>query len=96
MAAPARHPRPRRITALSAVRYGLPTLIVLVGIVFIVAVPGSWEGAAGLIGAGLSVSLLNVLHRMGVSGDRDRDRESAARAYFDRHGHWPEDAQHRP
>src|SRR5690606_23102797 len=39
-----------------AVRYLLPAVIVLVGIAFLIANPGeNWEGAAGLIGAGLSV-----------------------------------------
>jgi hypothetical protein len=75
-----------------AVRYALPALIVLVAIVFICVDPsGNWEGAAALIGAGLSVLLLNVLYRMGVEGDRDRDREARARRYFDEHGHWPDE-----
>jgi hypothetical protein len=34
---------------------------------------------------------MNLLMRVGISGDRDRDREDEARAYFDRHGVWPED-----
>ena len=42
--------------------------------------------------AAIAVGLLNFFFRMGVSGDRDRDREEEARAYFDRHGRWPEDA----
>jgi hypothetical protein len=36
------------------------------------------------------VLLLNLLFRMGVEGDRDREREEAARRYFDEHGHWPD------
>lgn len=79
-----------------AVRYLLPAVIVLVGIAFLIANPGeNWEGAAGLIGAGLSVLLLNVLYRMGVEGDRDRSREDAARRYFDQHGHWPDERRSR-
>jgi hypothetical protein len=27
-----------------------------------------------------------------VTGHEDRDREEAARAYFDEHGHWPDEA----
>jgi len=30
---------------------------------------------------------------MGVSGDAERDREEEARAYFDRHGRWPDEAR---
>ncbi len=90
-------PRPRhRLTTLSAVRYGLPALIVLVGIVFVAVDPSSWEGAAGLIGAGLSVSLLNILYRMGVDGDVDRVTEEDARDYYDAHGRWPDEPQRPP
>jgi hypothetical protein len=31
-----------------------------------------------------------VLYRIGVEGDKERDREEAAREYFDKHGHWPD------
>jgi hypothetical protein len=82
--------------AVVAIRYALPAVIVLVGLVFIAIDPsGNWEGAAAVIGAGLSVLLLNILYRMGVSGDRDRDREAAQRRYFDKHGHWPDERPRR-
>ena len=51
------------------------------------------EGGAGIIGAGLAIWLLNFLFRVGVSGERERDAEDEARAYFDRHGRWPDDPQ---
>jgi hypothetical protein len=35
--------------------------------------------------------MVNFLFRLGVSGDRDREREEEARRYFDAHGVWPED-----
>jgi hypothetical protein len=44
-----------------------------------------------LIGAGLSVLLVNVLFRFGVSGDRERADEDAARRAFDRTGRWPDE-----
>ena len=47
-------------------------------------------GSARGIGRATAVLLLNVLHRMGVEGDKDRDREDRARAYFDEHGRWPD------
>jgi hypothetical protein len=76
---------------LIAVRYGLPAVVVLGGVIALAIDPSSWDGAAAVIGAGLSIALLNVLHRMGVDGDVDRDREAAARAYFDAHGRWPDE-----
>jgi len=76
------------------VRVWLPAAILLAGIVLVIVRGGdetSIEGAAALWGAGLSVALLNWLHRMGVSGDRSRDEEDEARAYFDLHGRWPDE-----
>jgi hypothetical protein len=74
------------------VRYGLPAAICLAGLIFLVIDPGeNFEGAMALIGAGLSVLLINVLFRFGVSGDRERASEDAARRQFDRTGRWPDD-----
>jgi hypothetical protein len=79
---------------MSVVRIWIPVAILLAGVVLVIVRGGdetSFEGAAALWGAGLSVALLNWLHRIGVSGDSARDREDAARAYFARHGRWPDD-----
>jgi hypothetical protein len=76
------------------VRIWLPVTILAAGLLLIVVRGGdetSIEGAAALWGAGLSVALLNWLHRIGVSGDSARDDEDEARAYFDQHGRWPDD-----
>lgn len=76
----------------NAVRYGIPLVCVVAGIVFAL-VDHDGTGAetwAMFTGAGVSVLLLNVLYRMGVEGDKDRDREERAREYFDEHGHWPD------
>jgi hypothetical protein len=76
-----------------AVRYGLPVAIFLLGIAFLVIEPNG-EGLGGFFaatGAALSVLLLNVLFRAGVKGDREREQEEAARAYFDEHGRWPDE-----
>jgi hypothetical protein len=35
------------------------------------------------------VALVNVCARVSVAGQDDREREDAARAYFERHGRWP-------
>lgn len=81
------------MSVLFFIRYVLPALVVVVAIILFALNPSldSADGAAALIGAGLSIALLNFLHRMGVSGDRDRDDEAAARRYFDEHGHWPDE-----
>jgi hypothetical protein len=76
------------------VRYGLPLFIFLVGVV-VFAVVGDREVAIEIAcmfwGTAIAVFLLNFFFRMGKSGDEDRDREDEARAYFDRHGRWPDD-----
>jgi hypothetical protein len=82
---------------LRVVRYGLPAALVFAGFVLLVAAPEStrYEGFSMCVGAGLALLLLNVLFRIGVQGDRDREREDAAREYFDRHGHWPDERRRR-
>jgi hypothetical protein len=76
-----------------AVRYVLPAVVALVGIVLLIFDPSiiGLEGFVLFVGAGGSILLLNVLYRIGVSGDAERDREEAARTYFDEHGRWPDD-----
>jgi hypothetical protein len=76
-----------------AVRYGIPAALVLAGLVCLFVVPSGtrFEAWALFTGAGLSVLLLNLLFRIGVQGDLDRDREDAARAYFEEHGRWPDE-----
>jgi hypothetical protein len=75
------------------VRYGVPAAILLAGLI-VSAVGGriGMEAGALFISAAAAVLLLNVLFRMGVEGDRERDREEEARRYFDEHGHWPDEA----
>ena len=88
-------PSTRRTILVFSVRYVLPALIVLAGILTLIISP-SWdtaEGAAAVIGAGLSVWLLNLLWRVGVRGDEERHAEDAAREYFDKHGRWPDEAE---
>ena len=75
------------------VRLGLPLLICLGGVVAIVVEPNrnGLEGGILIVSAGLSVWLLNWLYRVGVAGERERDEEDDARAFFDRHGVWPDE-----
>jgi hypothetical protein len=75
---------------LNLVRYGIPLVLFVAGCV-VAAVGGKIGLAAGamFISAATAVLLLNVLYRIGVKGDEERDREEAARRYFDEHGRWP-------
>jgi hypothetical protein len=75
------------------VRIWLPLIVVGAGLVAIALEPNvdGMERASHIIGAGLAIWLLNFLTRIGFSGDKDRDEEDAARDYFDRHGHWPDE-----
>jgi hypothetical protein len=75
---------------LKIVRYVLPGLVTLAGIVAMsFGTDTSLEGGTGLIGAGLSIYLINWLFRQGVRGESAREAEERARAYYARHGRWP-------
>ena len=74
--------------AVNAVRYGIPAVLFVAGMV--VWGTGEVAGGALFISAATAVLLLNFLFRIGVEGDKARDKEEAARRYFDEHGHWPD------
>jgi hypothetical protein len=84
----ARFRRYRAAVAVNVIRYGIPAALVLVGQVVLIAT-GDAVSWAGFTGAGFAVLLIGVLVRIGVEGDRERDREEAAREYFSKHGRWP-------
>lgn len=75
-------------------RLWLPAIVCLVGVA-IGAIGGfagtSFDAMMAFLGAGSSIWLINFLWRLGVSGDDERDREEAARAYLAEHGHWPDE-----
>jgi hypothetical protein len=77
--------------SLVALRYVLPALVTLAGlIVMALGSETDLEGGAAIVSAGLAIFFLNWLFRAGVAGEHDREAEDAAREYFDRHGHWPD------
>ena len=79
---------------LPLVRYGLPGVIFLAGCVVMIVDSDSQRGVeigAMLMGSAFAVLLLNVFFRIGAEGDSDRDREEAARVFFDEHGYWPDE-----
>lgn len=88
-------PVARRSIGLLVLRYGIGAVMVLAGIVILIINPGGFgvDGFAMAAGGGLSVLLINFLYRLGVSGDREREEEERARAYFDEHGEWPDEVE---
>ncbi len=88
-------PPPSRSFGLLVLRYGIGGVMVLAGIVMLIVNPSGLgvDGFAMAVGGGLSVLLINFLYRLGVSGDREREQEERARAYFDEHGEWPEEEE---
>lgn len=72
-------------------RYGLPIATAVAGIVIIVVGSGEIATTAGVvvIGVAFMVFIANVLARLTISSQDDRDREQEARETFIREGHWP-------
>jgi hypothetical protein len=77
--------------ALAAVRIWLPAAIAVVGIVLIV-VGGDVARGAGIVLVGVAglVVLANLLLRLGLQSERDREREEERREEFSRTGRWPQ------
>jgi hypothetical protein len=78
---------------LHAVRYGIPLVLLVAGVV-VTAMSGDVgiEAGALFFSAASAVLLLNVLYRIGVEGDKERDSEQSARDFFDEHGYWPDES----
>jgi hypothetical protein len=81
--------------AVAAVRYGIGAVMVTGGIIVLIINPGGFgvDGFAMAVGGGLSVLMINWLFRLGVTSDREREAEEAARRYYDEHGRWPDEEQ---
>ena len=75
------------------VRYGIPLALLIAGVVVAATAGSGIVAGAMFISAATAVLLLNVLYRIGVQGDRDRDREEDARRFFDEHGRWPDEPE---
>ncbi len=75
-------------------RYGLAAVFIVAGFIALAFAPPTsrYEGFSMCVGSGLSILLLNFLFRMGARGDHDRDAEEAAREFYARNGHWPDEA----
>jgi hypothetical protein len=81
--------------SLLVLRYGLGGAMVIAGIVLLVINLGGFgvDGFALGVGGGLSIIMINFLYRLGVSGDRERDDEEAARRFLERYGVWPDEVE---
>jgi hypothetical protein len=78
-----------RRVGLWAVRYGIPLAIATAGVVAL-AIGGDAAGAGVvLIGSAAIVFLLNLLFRISVVSNRERDAEERAREFYAKHGRWP-------
>lgn len=74
-----------------AVRIGAPGALLVAGLVLVFAFDSRGAEAAGytLLGSSALLVLSIVIFRAGLASTADRDREEAARVFFDRHGRWP-------
>lgn len=81
-------------TPVRIVRFWFPLILIVVGFAMLIISPDivGIEGFALMIGGGLGVIVSNRIHRMGLAGEKDRDAEFDARAFFDRYGVWPDEA----
>lgn len=80
-----------RRLGLIAVRYGIPLAMTIAGIVCLV-VGGDVAGTGVvLIGSAGIVLLINVLFRLSLVSNREREQEERAREQFERDGRWPDD-----
>ena len=80
-----------RRAGLILVRYGVPLAMAIAGIVCL-AIGGDAAGSGVvLIGSAGIVLLINVLFRLSLVSNREREQEERAREQFERSGHWPDE-----
>jgi hypothetical protein len=77
--------------SLVVVRVLLPAAIAVAGVVLVIVGGDAGRGAGVvLIGVAGLVVLANLLMRLGIASERDREREEARRREFSRRGRWPD------
>jgi hypothetical protein len=74
---------------LVVVRYGIPLAMTIAGIVCLVHGGDVAGTGVVLIGSAGIVLLINVLFRLSLVSNREREQEERARDEFDRSGRWP-------
>jgi hypothetical protein len=80
----------RRVGLLS-VRYGIPLAMTIAGIVCLVIGGDAAGSGVVLIGSAGMVLLINVLFRLSLVSNREREEEEQAREQFEREGRWPDE-----
>jgi hypothetical protein len=78
-----------RRAGLLLVRYGIPLAMTIAGIVCLVIGGDAAGSGVVLIGSAGIVLLLNLLFRLSLVSNRERDEEEQAREQFVRTGRWP-------
>ena len=75
---------------MNAIRIGVPAALIVAGLILFM-IGGRRADAAGytLLGSSALLVLSMVIFRAGLSSTADRDREEAARVFYDEHGRWP-------
>ncbi|MBI5105259.1 MAG: hypothetical protein HZB46_09810 [Solirubrobacterales bacterium] len=77
------------------VRYVLPALIVLAGVVLALTVYGGTDTAVdalvALAGAGAATFMINMYLRFGFGDREQQERDEAAREFFEKYGQWPDE-----
>jgi hypothetical protein len=80
-----------RQAGLAAVRYGLPLAMAIGGIVAITQGGSAAGFGVVLVGSAFIVLMINLLFRLSLVSNRERDVEEQAREFYDRHGRWPDE-----
>ena len=78
-----------RRLGLHFVRYGIPLVMTIGGIVALELGDAAAGFGVVLIGCAGMVLMINVLFRMSLVSNRERDVEEQAREHFEREGRWP-------
>jgi hypothetical protein len=79
-----------RRLGLLLVRYGIPLAMTVAGIVCLVIGGDAAGSGVVLIGSAGIVLLINLLFRLSLVSNREREQEERARDEFERSGHWPD------
>lgn len=80
-----------RRAGLILVRYGIPLAMTVAGVVCLVIGGDAAGSGVVLIGSAGIVLLINLLFRLSLVSNREREQEERAREQFERSGHWPDE-----
>ena len=80
-----------RRAGLILVRYGIPLAMTIAGIVCLVIGGDAAGSGVVLIGSAGIVLLINLLFRLSLVSNKEREQEERAREEFERSGHWPDE-----